>query len=137
MGAIGREEPCRGCGKSNYIQNKTHHLCQDCVYKKNHGGKSQFEVYSERQRAKKVVIKSTGERKVHLEIWDERPHFCQHCGVNLERFVDSKGRPIPHLFSHIKSKGSRPDLRLEKSNFELLCPDCHHRYEFVSRNFSF
>lgn len=47
--------PCKGEGEtcSNlYIQNKKKHLCSDCVFKLNHGGKSKQEVYSERSQLK-------------------------------------------------------------------------------------
>ncbi len=48
-------ESCRGenCD-CLFIQNKKYHLCSNCVYKKNHGGKSQQEVQVEKQNKKMV-----------------------------------------------------------------------------------
>lgn len=71
--------------------------------------------------------KTTGEKKLFLEIWEERPHFCVKCGL----FLGSE--PKVFYFSHIKSKGAHPELRLDKKNIELLCYDCHYAWEFKSR----
>lgn len=43
---------CTRCDKETIIQNKKHGLCGECVYKKNHGGKSRQEVYKERSDKK-------------------------------------------------------------------------------------
>ena len=58
----------------------------------------------------------------------ERPHICTHCGKRLLEPL----KPI--YFSHIKSKGAYPELRLVKSNIELTCEDCHTKYEFGARS---
>lgn len=60
------------------------------------------------------------EKELFLEIWNERPHECVECGKYLKE-------PKAHNFSHIKSKWSRPDLRLDKNNIELLCFRCHFK----------
>lgn len=46
---------CSSCGVLTLIQNKKYWICGDCVFKKNHGGRSREEVYAERasNRAKK------------------------------------------------------------------------------------
>lgn len=126
--------PCRQCNKSYYIQNKTKHLCSECVYKNNHNGKSRYEVQREKQRntpIKKNPIKyrrkKTGEKELFLAIWEERKHICNTCG----RYLGEE--PLVHYFSHIKSKGSHPELRLDKDNIELLCFDCHFDHEFNSK----
>jgi len=135
---------CKECEKERLINSKQ--LCADCQYLKTHG-KTRFEVQIEkakqkpakvyqvkRKPLKKVKKQPTGEYNVFLEIWDEREHVCVNCKQDLDRFVDEEtGSPSPMLFSHIKSKGSRPDLRLDKNNIELLCPDCHHIYEFCGK----
>lgn len=124
---------CKECG-SPYIQNKTLQLCGECVYKKNHEGKSRQEVLHEKRknsvRLPKRRIqntrkkKPTGEREMFLEIWEERPHVCKNCGRHLGN------EPRAHYFSHIHSKGAHPELRLKKSNVDLLCYDCHHDRDF-------
>lgn len=53
-------------------------------------------------------------KELYKEIWDERPHVCANCGYPIRE-------PIAHVFSHIKSKGARPDLKFDKDNIELLC----------------
>lgn len=115
-----QERPCV-CG-SHYIQNKKYWLCPECVFKKNHSGKSRAEVYKE--RSKKKTTKNSGERLLFLEIWRERPHYCNKCGTYLGN------TPKVHYFSHIKSKGAHPELRLDKNNIEILCLKCHQEYEF-------
>lgn len=128
---------CTDCGQIKYIVNRTKILCDDCNFKRLHDGKSRAEVAlakakeSAAKKPKRVSAprksKPTGERELFAEIWAERPHVCTHCGKEL---------PEPMLsfyFSHIKSKGAFPELRLEKSNIELTCVKCHQEWEFGSR----
>jgi 5-methylcytosine-specific restriction endonuclease McrA len=65
-----------------------------------------------------VSRKTTGERELFAQIWNDRPHFCETCGVVLS---EAKY----HNFDHIIPKGRRPDLRLEPSNIRLVCLTCH------------
>lgn len=109
------------CG-SSYIQNHKLWLCSECVFKRNHNGKSKAQFYKERSTRYKRKI--TGEKNLFLEIWKERDHVCSHCG----EYLGAVPRAI--YFSHIKSKGSKPSKRLDKSNIELLCSNCHQEYEF-------
>lgn len=70
---------------------------------------------------RKERIKSwDSEKSLFLEIWNEREHKCVECGKYL---AEAKA----HNFSHIKSKWSRPDLRLDKNNIEILCFRCHFK----------
>lgn len=119
-------EICKGCGRKRLIVNRTRMLCDRCNQERLHGC-SREERYSKKQRVKKSKT-SSGELALFKEIWSEREHICCKCGrVLLE--------PMRvHYFSHIHSKGARPDLRLNKDNIELLCMECHHKYEFGSRN---
>jgi hypothetical protein len=34
------------------------------------------------------------------------------------------------MFSHILSKGSQPKLRHVKANINILCLECHQKWEF-------
>jgi len=124
------------CG-SKYIVNKKYNLCDSCNYLRLHR-ESRFEAQIRKQRAKPVKIyrfpnkslkkrkkqlkkvkKPTGEYKVFLEIWNEREHRCVNCKQGLDRYICREtGNPSAMLFSHMKSKGSRGDLRLLKSNIE-------------------
>jgi hypothetical protein len=53
-------------------------------------------------------------KELYLEIWQEREHRCVNCGMWI-------ASPVYHNFSHIRSKGARPDLKYDKDNIEILC----------------
>jgi len=66
-------------------------------------------------------------KALYEEIWNERPHICVNCGYVIDR-------PVVHVFAHKRSKGARPDLKLDKDNIVLECstwirrdgqPGCH------------
>ncbi len=76
----------------------------------------------------KVVKKVTGEWAVFLEIWRERKHKCQCCPQELG------DDPLPVFFSHILSKGAYVFYRLTKLNIMLMCPTCHHEWEFGDKS---
>jgi 5-methylcytosine-specific restriction endonuclease McrA len=65
----------------------------------------------------------TGEAKLFYEIWSKRPHYCVNCKAYLGN------EPRAHYFSHIKSKGAYPELRLDPNNIQLLCIQCHTLYD--------
>lgn len=69
--------------------------------------------------------KATGERELFIEIWNERPHFCEEesCGKWLGN------EPRAWFFSHEKPKSTHPELRLEKSNVKLRCLECHTNHD--------
>jgi hypothetical protein len=62
---------------------------------------------------------ATGELKLFMEIWGERPHRC---------FITDKRipQPSPSVFAHVLGKGGYPKYRLEKFNIVLMLPDIHH-----------
>lgn len=68
--------------------------------------------------------KPTGEAKLFYEIWQERKHICVNCKIHLGDDARTWN------FSHIKPKSRNPELRLDKSNIQLLCYDCHYAYDF-------
>ena len=133
---------CVKCNRENIINSKG--LCVDCVYKNNHEGKTRFQIQIERHNEKIKKLKEqgkppsssikykpkkpTGERELFLQIWNERPHYCVKC----QKFLGHE--PKVYFFSHKKSKGSHPELRLVKDNIELLCEECHYKEEFGDRN---
>jgi len=129
---------CEKCGRPRKLNSRGE--CSECVFKSNHDGKTRLQVYSERSRTnplsktkesssdnKKRKRKPTGERELFLEIWNERPHICVRCGKYLGE------EALKHYFSHIRSKGACPELRLSKDNIELVCMKCHIQYEFGDR----
>lgn len=77
-------------------------------------------------KAKKKYVykrKPTGEKELFLRIWASRMHVCINCGVGLGK------EPKVGYFSHIKSKGAYPELRLDETNIQLLCLPCHQAYD--------
>lgn len=69
--------------------------------------------------------KKTGEWDMFLEIWSKTKHHnCEKCNRDLGRV------PAPIYFSHIVPKSKSNALRLDPNNIELLCGDCHSKYEF-------
>jgi hypothetical protein len=130
---------CRGdvCGKLSIIVNKHFYLCTDCNYKRLHGGKTQEEVYREKQKGIKLVkiekpkpeieelkktfsIKKISNKRaeqekqlkiVYKEIDNERERCCEACG--------RPDRPLSH--SHLLSRYNRPDLTCVKENIRLHC----------------
>ncbi|MFZ1789278.1 MAG: hypothetical protein WAT92_13225 [Saprospiraceae bacterium] len=69
-----------------------------------------------RSEKNKDIIKQ--ELGIFNEIWNESPRICKICQRVLTVFN-------PILFHHLRTKGSHPELRLEKSNIVLLCDQCH------------
>jgi hypothetical protein len=141
-------ELCCECEK-HPIANKKYKLCIYCNYKRLHGGKTMIEVQMDRQKTKPIKVyqfkkqplkrtqkptkykrKKTGEWEMFLEIWKERPHYCvnKKCGKYLGE------EPQAIFFSHRKSKGAYPELRLCKDNIDLLCPECHRLWDFSNKN---
>lgn len=57
------DAPCKECKKSYLIQNKTKHLCGDCVFRISHGGKTQVEVYQERAKKRQQIKDSLQKKK--------------------------------------------------------------------------
>jgi len=110
---------CKECpeGKNEkMIVNRTKMLCQVHNQERLDKGKEQKKPYVYKR-------KETGEWNLFLAIWAVRDHACTNCGIFLGDI------PQPHFFSHIKSKGAHPELRLEPKNINLLCFECHREYD--------
>lgn len=108
---------CKNCNKLNEnILVKYCRTCYPTYWKKL--VKTQINPISDK---KKERLKNWwSEKDLFKEIWEEREHKCNECWKYLQ---EAKA----HNFSHIKSKWSRPDLRLDKSNIEILCFRCHFK----------
>ena len=116
---------CQKCGNYRFIANKKHGLCNLC-------NKERLSVKTDIKQLKRSSIrqgkrKSTGERELFLEIWGERPHYCEHCGSYLG------DEPRVHFFAHEKGKGAYPEERLNKDNVHLWCLECHNAHDFKSK----
>lgn len=62
--------------------------------------------------------KPTGEAAVFRAIWNERPHQCEVCEVEIHE-------PTASNFSHLLPKNAYPDLQLVKRNIRIKCDGCH------------
>ena len=108
---------CKNCWKPRNHNNPLLSLCKECYYTKELENKKQLKFPK-----KTYKRKNTWEKDLFLQIWNERQHICNKCGKNLPKMRTWN-------FSHIKSKWSRPDLRLDPNNIELLCFACHFEYD--------
>lgn len=66
-------------------------------------------------------------RDLFMEIWNERPHECEGCGVYLP------DPPISHYFSHLNSRGALPSAKFDKDNIVLKCVECHTTWDHGDR----
>lgn len=134
---------CSDCKKNRPIVNKKYNLCGECVFEKNHDGKSRATVYAEREAAKEPkpayqfkksskpirqqTQKEFGIKSVLHELKTEidmdnvldGTYYCRGCG---------KSHPGLDK-SHILSVKQRKDLELLKANMQLMCRDCHMSWE--------
>lgn len=108
---------CKNCNIETYIVNAHKTLCKFCNQKR-------LSRNSEKPNIKKVYRKKpTGEKDLFLEIWNERSHTC----INCSRYLGLEAKTF--YFSHIKPKSTHPHLRLDKTNIQLLCFDCHYLFD--------
>jgi hypothetical protein len=86
-----------------------------------------------KSRSKKGAKQVKTDEQVYEEVWNRATvKCCENCGQYLgEDFRDFEGRVNDKRFySHILTKGGKPEMRLDVDNFNLLCPDCHDEWEF-------
>ncbi len=108
-----KKKLCKGCNKETYIFSKG--FCKSCV------PKTTIKKYSEKGLKKKEEKKeyTKNQTEFFLEIWKERKHNCQSCGIWLGNGAKSI------FFDHLLEKNKRKDLALVKENILLVCSDCH------------
>jgi len=107
-----KKKICADCGSLQYIFSKKRCL----KHAKRFFKKSE----PKQKEKKKVKLKTTGEKSVFLEIWEERLRECTNCLSFLGN------EPKASYFAHKKPKSTHPELRLDKTNIVLLCFDCHY-----------
>lgn len=54
--------------------------------------------------------------------WDVYPHYCQECMKPLREYSST-------YISHIKTRGSHPELAHDCRNVNILCFECHSKWE--------
>lgn len=112
-----KNKKCIECGREDrpWFSNKR---CKQCSAK-SYGKPKQI---SEKRKKNG----GSGEMAVFLEIYQERGKRCEISGEEL---------PFnPKHFMHILSKGTRPDLRLNKENIRLVKFEYHYGYDHVPKD---
>ena len=77
--------------------------------------------------------KASGEKEVFAEIWDERPHECQLCGIGIHEATASN-------FSHLLPKGMYPEHKKNKDNIWIMCHSkgdhvgCHDKWTYWGKS---
>jgi len=80
------------------------------------------------KRSDKQIQKDKRKDKLNAKIWKERPHVCFETGAPLG------DKPLGIFFSHVHSKGARPDLQFDPRNIVLHSPAAHDTWEFGDRS---
>jgi hypothetical protein len=110
-----KKKICKNCEREDYIW--SHGRCKPCSIKNSKKGR----LIGLSKSAKKKIDQ---DKKFYEELWLERPHYCEECDKDLgENWAK-------YMFSHILSKGSQPKLRHNKDNINILCLECHQKWEF-------
>lgn len=60
--------------------------------------------------------------KFYRWAWNRRPHYCEECMKPLNAYS------AVHV-SHILSRGSRPEMAYDIRNINILCYNCHSKWE--------
>lgn len=135
---------CSECDTLQLIVNKRYCLCDECNYKRLHGGKTKEEVYRERHDKKEnkkpkpkerpepdkgelvnflkktFSIKKISSKRANKE--KELTVVYKKIDQERERICEGCGRndrPLSH--SHLLSRYNRPDLTCEEDNIKLHC----------------
>lgn len=151
---------CKDCNQEKWISN-ARGLCNECVFKANHDGKSRFEVAKEKEvskprkiyNLKRTPLKSKKniqkleekierrkqalekDHETYLQVFNKSKHKCEECGCNLPNvFKDDNGNLVAiYRYSHILSKGSHNEYRYELWNFNELCFKHHSQWDHGDR----
>lgn len=134
-------EDFKGCGGYKFIKNKSLQLCQYCnnkhlaflkAQKVKPQGK-QWDKVPLSRRGAGGKVQQHGPKKVneldkwYWDSWKSRPHVCEECGLPLT------GTMSHSFISHILSRGAHPCLATHSKNFNIICFDCHQRWEFKDK----
>lgn len=142
------KEQCSSCNTPQYLVNRTKKLCYRCNHFRIHGesveetqNRQQREwrlrseekqknkaptppkIYTIKQTTSKTAKKDSELSKLKFSISEEAlmdgTYYCKGCGHS--------GQGLDR--SHILSEKQRPDLALEEENIDLLCRECHMKWE--------
>lgn len=121
---------CKGCTKTKYIVNTKHGLC--CICNRFRLFKKKLEKGIKPKRPIKKVNKHAKDNDTfYRAVWADRlkgedANSCEECGAYLFAYS-------ANFISHIVTKGANTALRSDIRNANILCLDCHNKWEFGSR----
>lgn len=75
-------------------------------------------------KAKAAFYKSWDWRTLRMEVLKEYGARCECCG-STPRHTDTNGDPVKICVDHIKPISRHWNLRLDKSNLQVLCDECN------------
>ena len=90
------------------------------------------------KKRKERILTEGSETDMNREIWNTRPHWCECCGVIIEKALEpfrwienAKGERVqklirPECFAHKLAKGKYPQHRLKPDNIALVCSRACH-----------
>jgi hypothetical protein len=122
---------CITCSKETYIYAKK--MCKDCYWKQNAESKKakapkkdvlEKVEWKGKKFSTKALEQIKKDNEFYKEIWAEREHICEECGIYLGDVMNKV------FMSHHLTKGSTPTQRYNKLNINLLCYQHHSDWEF-------
>lgn len=60
--------------------------------------------------------------------WEHKPHICEECMRPLREYSAT-------FVSHILTKGAHPEMAHDCRNINILCFNCHNRWEHANTRF--
>lgn len=131
-------EPCRGEGcNCFYIQNKRKHLCSNCIYKDNHNGRTQQEVYNERTVAR--VVKLNLKRGLKEGPSKEAQEFSRALkstglvfGSSDEEIMFMRNKAAQDAITDIDEEGEKKFFEKENKHLSPEAKELHEAMDSVS-----
>lgn len=68
-------------------------------------------------------INEQNDQKYYKFCWNYKPHWCENCGKPLKEYSSV-------YISHIKTKGAHTEIRYDPLNSNILCFECHNKWEY-------
>jgi len=69
------------------------------------------------------VISPDNDQKYYRWMWEIKPHWCENCATPLQGYSAV-------YISHIKTRGAHTELRYDPMNSNILCTECHNKWEY-------
>ena len=95
----------------------------DCLYDKRYH--LEIGLRREIQREKFGKNDDEGNAKFYSYCIKNFPHVCENCGKPIEH-------PWATNVSHILSRGSHPEMAHDPRNMNILCWECHQKFEHTT-----